>query len=76
MNAAVGIALLSNARVTPSWHTVESFPLIASGLGPINASIATDPGTSPLAFLVVDLQSSLHSQFRHTNVPNSVLSWK
>lgn len=50
MNAAVGIALLSNARVTPSWHTVESFPLIASGLGPINASIATDPGTSPLAF--------------------------
>jgi hypothetical protein len=40
LHAGVGIALLSNVSFVPSWRTVEPLSFLASGLGPINASLA------------------------------------
>jgi hypothetical protein len=40
INAIVGIALLSNISVVSSWRSVEIIDISASGLAPINGSIA------------------------------------
>jgi hypothetical protein len=41
LNFSVGIALLSNISVVPSWNIVETFELEFSGLSPINSSLST-----------------------------------
>jgi hypothetical protein len=40
LNTIIGIALLSNISIVSSWKSVESIDISASGLSPINASIA------------------------------------
>ena len=40
VNGLVGIALLSHINVVPSWRSVETIDISASGLTPINATIA------------------------------------
>jgi hypothetical protein len=42
LNAIVGIALLSNVSVVPSWRNTESVQFNFSGLGPINATLASE----------------------------------
>jgi hypothetical protein len=40
LHAGVGIALLSNVSFISAWRTVQPLSFHASGLGPINASLA------------------------------------
>jgi hypothetical protein len=49
LHAGVGIALLTNVSFTSSWRVVEPFFLNATGIGPINATIAVN-SFGPLNF--------------------------
>jgi len=40
LHAGVGLALLSNVAIVPSWRSVQDFAVSGSGVSPINATLA------------------------------------
>lgn len=45
LHVILGITLLANVSFTSTWREIHQFPLLGSGISPINATIATNLGS-------------------------------